>query len=78
VLGDELVDPSMEGHLLDPKFLLGSDKNPGHVIAGLLAVNALLVSFTIDSSRFVAEADIAALTCPCVIKSSSIACSTAR
>jgi len=27
-LGEELVDPHMEGHLLDPKFILGSDKNP--------------------------------------------------
>ena len=30
VLGEELVGPCMEGHLLDPKFALGLDKNPGN------------------------------------------------
>jgi len=38
-LGEELVDPRMESHLLDPKFILGLDKNPGVGVADLLAVD---------------------------------------
>jgi len=48
----------MEGHLLDAKCALGSDKNQGNGEVGLLVVNVLLVSFAIDSSWVVMETDL--------------------
>jgi len=50
VLGEELVDPQVKGFLLDPKFILGSDKDPSNGAVGLLVAGTLLVSFTMDSS----------------------------
>ena len=58
LLGEELVDPCMESHLLDPKFMLGSDKDPCNGEAGLFAVGARLVGFTIHSGRVVTKACI--------------------
>jgi len=38
-LDEELVDPCMQVHFLDPKIVVGLDKNLGDDEAGLLAVN---------------------------------------
>jgi len=55
VLGEELVGPHVEGHFLDPKVALGSDKDPGNRDAGLLTLNALPVGFSIGSSMVVSK-----------------------
>jgi len=54
-LAEELVGPHMESHLIDPKFVLGLDKNPCDGEADLLAADACLVSFTICSSWVVTK-----------------------
>jgi len=56
--GEELVDPHVEGHFLDPEIMLGSDKDLGDGEAGLIAADALLVGFVIDSRRVVVKANI--------------------
>jgi len=71
VLGEPLIDPHMEGHFLDPKFILGSDKNSGNGEASFLAVDACLIRFPIDSNRVVTKASmsgIGAFVCDQIIQ----------
>jgi len=58
VLGEKLVDPQVEGFLLDQKFMLGPDENSGNDEASFLAMDAGLVGFPIDSSRVVTKAEM--------------------
>jgi len=57
----ELIDPRMESHFLDPKFILGSDKNSGNGEASFLAMDACLVRFLIDPSRVVTKASMSGI-----------------
>ena len=60
-LGKEIVDPEEEGILLDIKGVARADKDTGDGEAGLLAMDAFLVSPSSSTGRVVGEAEMGSI-----------------